>query len=120
MRFSPQLRQPSAQLSVCPGRSGRRSIQGLRAPGSRSVSGSALRVGGPDRRSRQSDDPQRSNRDPQGTADGIKPTSKRAQWAGISIDRIEHGKIVENWVSWDMMGMLQQLGVVSLPSREGR
>jgi steroid delta-isomerase-like uncharacterized protein len=51
---------------------------------------------------------------------GIEPTNKRAQWAGISIDRIEQGKIVENWVSWDMMGMLQQLGVVSLPSEEGR
>jgi predicted ester cyclase len=46
---------------------------------------------------------------------GIKPTNKQAQWAGISIDRIEHGKMVENWVSWEMMGMLQQLGVVSLP-----
>jgi steroid delta-isomerase-like uncharacterized protein len=51
---------------------------------------------------------------------GIEPTNKRAQWAGISIDRIEQGKIVENWVSWDMMGMLQQLGVVSLSSEEGR
>jgi predicted ester cyclase len=50
----------------------------------------------------------------------IEPTNKRAQWAGISIDRIEQGKIVENWVSWDMMGMLQQLGLVSLPSQEGR
>jgi steroid delta-isomerase-like uncharacterized protein len=55
-----------------------------------------------------------------GSLMGIKPTNKRAQWAGISIDRIEQGKIVENWVSWDMMGMLQQLGVVSLPSQEGR
>ena len=55
-----------------------------------------------------------------GSLMGIEPTNKRAQWAGISIDRIEHGKIVENWVSWDMMGMLQQLGVVSLPSQEGR
>ena len=44
---------------------------------------------------------------------GIEPTNRWAQWAGISIDRIEQGKIVENWVSWDMMGMLQQLGVVS-------
>jgi predicted ester cyclase len=48
---------------------------------------------------------------------GLQPTNKRAQWAGISIDRIEQGKIVENWVSWDMMGMLQQLGVVALPSQ---
>jgi steroid delta-isomerase-like uncharacterized protein len=55
-----------------------------------------------------------------GSLMGIDPTNKRAQWAGISIDRIEQGKIVENWVSWDMMGMLQQLGVVSLPSQEGR
>lgn len=31
---------------------------------------------------------------------------------GIEIARIEHGKIAENWVSWDMYGMLQQLGAL--------
>jgi predicted ester cyclase len=29
---------------------------------------------------------------------------------GIVIDRIEEGKIVEEWVSWDLSGMMQQLG----------
>jgi predicted ester cyclase len=55
-----------------------------------------------------------------GSLMGIEPRNKRAQWTGISIDRIEQGKIVGDWVSWDMMGMLQQLGVVSMASQEGR
>lgn len=46
---------------------------------------------------------------------GIKPTNKQLSWTGIAIDRIESGKIVESWVNWDMMGMMQQLGVISLP-----
>ncbi|HEV8419788.1 MAG TPA: ester cyclase, partial [Actinomycetota bacterium] len=43
---------------------------------------------------------------------GIEPTQKHARWMGISIDRIVDGRITENWVSWDMLGMLQQLGAV--------
>jgi steroid delta-isomerase-like uncharacterized protein len=41
---------------------------------------------------------------------GLQPTNKRASWMGIVIDRIEEGKIVEEWVSWDLFGMMQQLG----------
>jgi steroid delta-isomerase-like uncharacterized protein len=41
---------------------------------------------------------------------GFEPTNKRASWMGIVIDRIEEGKIVEEWVSWDLFGMMQQLG----------
>ena len=52
----------------------------------------------------------------QGEIMGIPPTGKQASWTGIEIDRIEDGKIVESWVNWDMMGMLQQLGAVSLSS----
>lgn len=40
---------------------------------------------------------------------GVEPTGTRVSWMGITIDRIENGRIVENWVSWDMHGMLQQL-----------
>jgi hypothetical protein len=29
------------------------------------------------------------------------------------IDRIEEGKIVEEWVSWDLFGMMQQLGATT-------
>ena len=44
---------------------------------------------------------------------GLQPTNKRASWMGIVIDRIEEGKIVEEWVSWDLFGMMQQLGAIS-------
>jgi steroid delta-isomerase-like uncharacterized protein len=44
---------------------------------------------------------------------GIPPTGKQVTVAGITIDRIAGGKLIESWVSWDFLGMLQQLGVVS-------
>jgi predicted ester cyclase len=31
---------------------------------------------------------------------------------GIAIDRIQDGRIVETWVNWDTLGMMQQLGLV--------
>jgi predicted ester cyclase len=37
---------------------------------------------------------------------------------GISIDRIEGGKIVEGWVSWDQLGLLRQLGVIPKPGQD--
>jgi predicted ester cyclase len=42
----------------------------------------------------------------------IAPTHKHVSWLGITIDRVVDGKIVENWVSWDMAGMLEQLGAI--------
>jgi predicted ester cyclase len=47
----------------------------------------------------------------------LEPTNTQVRWLGIAIDRVVDGKIAENWVSWDTMGMLQQLGAVSWPSR---
>jgi steroid delta-isomerase-like uncharacterized protein len=46
---------------------------------------------------------------------GVAPTGKRIAIGGITIYRIEAGKIVEAWEQLDMLGMWQQLGVVSLP-----
>jgi predicted ester cyclase len=43
---------------------------------------------------------------------GLQPTNKRATWMGIAIDRIQEGKIVEEWVNWDLFGMMQQLGAI--------
>jgi steroid delta-isomerase-like uncharacterized protein len=43
---------------------------------------------------------------------GIAPTGKRATVTGVGIDRYQNGKFVEAWASYDMLGMLQQLGVV--------
>ena len=46
----------------------------------------------------------------EGTIFGVAPTGRRVEWSGIEIARVVDGRIVENWVSWDMYGMLQQLG----------
>jgi steroid delta-isomerase-like uncharacterized protein len=48
------------------------------------------------------------------TADlfGIPPTGKSMNVMGISIVRIAGGKIVEDWVSEDTMGLMKQIGVI--------
>jgi len=46
---------------------------------------------------------------------GIAPTGNRVEIKGISITRIEDGKIVEDWEIFDAMGMMQQLGHISAP-----
>ncbi len=47
-----------------------------------------------------------------GEFQGIPPTGRQVTLSGINIQRIVDGKIVENWVSLDALGMLQQLGVL--------
>lgn len=42
----------------------------------------------------------------------IPPTGKPMTVTGISIDRVVDGKVVEGWTEFDMLGMLQQLGVL--------
>jgi predicted ester cyclase len=44
---------------------------------------------------------------------GIAPTNKKLSVDGIAINRISRGKIVETWVIWDALGLMQQLGVVT-------
>jgi predicted ester cyclase len=46
---------------------------------------------------------------------GVEPTNRELTWTGIIIDRIADGRIVESWANWDMMGMMQQLDVLSQP-----
>ena len=43
---------------------------------------------------------------------GIAPTNKHATVTGVDIDRYQDGKVVEAWASYDMLGLLQQLGIV--------
>jgi steroid delta-isomerase-like uncharacterized protein len=43
---------------------------------------------------------------------GIPPTDKRMFLEGITINHIANGKIMDSYVSWDALGMMQQLGVV--------
>jgi steroid delta-isomerase-like uncharacterized protein len=48
---------------------------------------------------------------------GIDPTGRTATVTGITIQRFEPGgRIVEAWTNWDLLGMLQQLGVTPQPA----
>lgn len=49
----------------------------------------------------------------QGDLQGIAPTGKRFEIAGLTLMHIVDGRIVEEWTHWDVLGMLQQLGVNS-------
>jgi predicted ester cyclase len=50
---------------------------------------------------------------------GIPPTGKRVHAGVMVIARFDGaGKWVEDWASWDQLGMLQQLGVVPTPARD--
>jgi len=46
-----------------------------------------------------------------GTLLGIAPTGKEITTEGISVLRVANGKIAENWVNWDALGLMQQLGL---------
>ena len=46
---------------------------------------------------------------------GLAPTGRRAAVEGISIDRWEGDRIVETWVAYDVLGVLQQLGAAPTP-----
>ncbi|MCD6289869.1 MAG: ester cyclase [Anaerolineae bacterium] len=48
---------------------------------------------------------------------GIPPTGKQTTAVGITISRIVDGKVVEEWNHWDLLGLLQQLGVVPAQGR---
>ena len=48
----------------------------------------------------------------QGELQGIAPTGKPVTVTGIETMRVSGGKIVEGWVEFDQLGMLQQLGVI--------
>lgn len=51
----------------------------------------------------------------QGDFIGIAPTGKRVESDVIDIMRVEDGKCVEHWHVMDVLGLLMQLGAVSLP-----
>jgi steroid delta-isomerase-like uncharacterized protein len=42
---------------------------------------------------------------------GMPATGKHTTGSGITIDRIQDGKVVESWNQWDNAGLMQQLGV---------
>lgn len=43
---------------------------------------------------------------------GIPPTGKTASVGGLTLSRIEGGRIVEDHTNWDTLGLLRQLGAI--------
>jgi predicted ester cyclase len=49
----------------------------------------------------------------QGSYMGIPPTGKEVEFTGISVYRIEAGKIAESWTIEDELGLMRQIGAVA-------
>jgi steroid delta-isomerase-like uncharacterized protein len=47
-----------------------------------------------------------------GNLGDIAPTNRQLDITGTTTFRVTNGKIAEQWLNWDALGMLQQLGVV--------
>src|SRR5437899_9618680 len=47
-----------------------------------------------------------------GDLNGIAPTGRQINISGVTITRLEKGKLAEGFVNWDALGLMQQLGVV--------
>ena len=50
-----------------------------------------------------------------GTFEEIPPTGKRINLSGITIQRLEKGKITEEWEMFDEIGLMKQLGMELRP-----
>jgi len=51
-----------------------------------------------------------------GSLGAIAATGKKVSMAGVDVTRVADGKIAETWVYGDNLGLLHQLGVISLPT----
>ena len=51
-----------------------------------------------------------------GDLDGFQPTGKQVTVSGITLSRIDGDLVVEEWASWDRLGLLVQLGAISEPA----
>ncbi|MDA2919510.1 ester cyclase [Desulfobacterota bacterium AH_259_B03_O07] len=49
---------------------------------------------------------------------GVNPTYRQIIIKGISIYRFVEGRIVEMWVSWDRLSLMQQLGIIHSSSKQ--
>lgn len=52
-----------------------------------------------------------------GEFDGLQPTGRSVQGKGIDLLHVQGGKIVASFSQWDALGLLRQLGVVTLPGK---
>ena len=49
---------------------------------------------------------------------GMQPTEKSATVSGTTINRIEKGKIVEQWADWNLLSLMEQLGLAAAPQSQ--
>jgi steroid delta-isomerase-like uncharacterized protein len=47
---------------------------------------------------------------------GMPPTNQAVSFSGVAIDRIEDGLIVEEWVYYNLLDLMQQLGMEVVPA----
>jgi steroid delta-isomerase-like uncharacterized protein len=55
-----------------------------------------------------------------GTFLGMAPTNRKATVSGTTIYRIEGSKIAEEWAHWNLMSMMEQLGVKMAPQESSQ
>jgi predicted ester cyclase len=55
----------------------------------------------------------------QGGFMGIPATNKTIHVKYIDIWTVEDGKLKDNWIQMDMLGLMQQLGVIPAPGESG-
>jgi predicted ester cyclase len=48
---------------------------------------------------------------------GVPPTGNEVEFTGISVYRIEGGRIAESWTEEDELGLMRQIGAVPEPGR---
>src|SRR6478672_4949939 len=46
---------------------------------------------------------------------GVAATGKKVHWTGTRLFRLKDGKITDGWVNIDMLGLMQQMGVIPAP-----
>ena len=49
---------------------------------------------------------------------GMSPTNKQASVDGISINRVEGSKTAEVWSNWNLMSLMEQLGIATAPQTQ--
>jgi steroid delta-isomerase-like uncharacterized protein len=52
-----------------------------------------------------------------GDLSGLPPTGKRITMSGLELFRLQGGKIVECWLGYDNLSLMQQLGVIPTPEQ---
>ena len=48
---------------------------------------------------------------------GVVPTGKPIEMTGITIDRFEEGRLVEEWPEYDLLGAMRQMDAIPEPER---